>query len=75
MATIATSKELVKGILKLKAEDESVSLGDRKLTNLVNILNMDTDYTQEDRDEAKRLGMNLYTFNEVLDQGSYNKEF
>lgn len=36
---------------------------------------MDSDFLPEDREEAKRLGVNLYTMSEILTQGMHNTDF
>ena len=75
MGTIVTSKDLVKGIMLLKAEDKALDEGDRKLDALVNIVNMDEDFEEGDKEEASSLGMSTFTMSEVIKAGQENSDF
>jgi len=72
MTTIAASNDIIGSILDLKSNDMKLDPSERKIENLKNIINMDEDLLDEDKEKADKLGMNVYTFEEVISAG---KEF
>ena len=75
MATIATTSDMIKGILTMREDDDKLPESERSVNTLKFLIYFDETCNKEDMVLADKLGIKLYSFNEILNQGAYNKEW
>lgn len=61
------TRDYVKGLAKLKGED--TASGEEKLTNLANIVVIESDVSAEERLAATEAGLSIYTLEDVYKKG------
>lgn len=70
LATVCVSKDLIAGMLKLKAEDT-----DGQTASLKNIVSFESDVSKEDLTAADAHGIKITTFDEVVQAGKDNSSW
>ena len=75
MATIATTSDMIKGILDMREDDDKLPQAERSVHTLKNLIFFDSTCSKEDLAHADKLDIKLYSFTEILAKGALNKDF